>query len=146
LLKSVIILYAVCFVAYILFSRQPDYFDGTIIKAVVSRNAVNERNLPGAFVSFKIADSIYTVKADYFFKKYKTGQKVQVIYDTTNPANAAIYSVWVYWVRWQEIFFSILLIIVAYYGAVAITKNPTAESLAEQMQEKKIKRSKYDLP
>jgi len=64
---------------------------------------------------------------------------VQVIYDTTNPANAAIYSVWGYWVRWQEIFFSILLIIVAYYGAVAITKNPTAESLAEQMQEKKNK-------
>jgi len=72
------------------------------------------------------------------------GKQVQVIYETPDPAKAAVYSFWGYWITWSELIGSIALLIVTMEAAKAITKNPTAEAVIEQMEYKPEKKRRYD--
>jgi hypothetical protein len=70
---------------------------------------------------------------------------VLVIYDTSNPLNAAVYKWWGYWLRWNELIASILIPVVLYYAANAITSNPTPETLIEELEgNEHVKRKKYN--
>lgn len=143
--KLTIILYIICFPVYILFSRQPDYFDGekTIATIHFHNDSTSNSILPFAFYS--VSKTVYSVNAAYIFKSYKEGEKVSVIYEASQPAKGAVYSVWGYWIKWGEVLFSVVFLIVMFRIAVAITSNPTAEALMEQLEDKPVRKRKYDI-
>ena len=95
------------------------------------------------FASFLYDKKIYSVNASYLFRNFTEGQRVPLIYETSQPNKAAVYSWWGYWITWGETLFSTILLVLFYQVAVAITKNPSPESLIEQLEYKPQKRRKY---
>ena len=134
--KFVIILYITCFGLYILFSRQPDYFDGEKTKGIIHFMNDSATGKPYPAAVYRINKISYSINAAYLFKTYKEGEQVNIIYEASQPEKAAVYSLWGYWLQWSEILFSLVLLIGMFRAAVAITKNPTPEALIEQLESK----------
>lgn len=143
MIKITVILYLTCFSLYLFFSRNPDYFDGEITKATIHfiKDSASNELVPYAF--FKTDKKEYSVKAAYYFRSFKEGQKVDLIFEGSQPKQAAIYSWWGYWITIGEVAFSIGLLIVMYYIAISITNNPTPEAVMEQLNYKPVKKRKY---
>jgi hypothetical protein len=124
---------------YILFSRQPDWFDsemsnGTIIKTDSGWQA-----------AYNIGTVIHYAPAEYLFRQLEQNEKVKVIYEVSQPEYAAVYSWWGYWIRWQEILLSLIVFIGLYYVAIALNSNLTPEALMEQLEDKpKENKRRYD--
>ena len=142
--KLAIILYIVCFSVYVLFSRQPDYFDGELTKATIHfiKDSSSNEQLPFAF--YTINKKEYSVNASYFLRNLKEGEKVDLIYETSQPNKSSVYGWWGYWITPGEMLFSIGLLIVMVYIAVSITSNPTPEAVMEQLNYKPVKKRKYE--
>jgi hypothetical protein len=131
--------YIVCMFCYILFSRQPDWFDGERTQATVV-----ERN-DSLLAQYNINRVQHFAPTAYLFRNVKPGDRVQVIYEASQPAYATVYSWWGYWIRWQEILVSLLFFFGLMKAATAITSNPTPESLIDQLEGKEDGRKRrYD--
>lgn len=143
LYKSITILYLTCFACYILFSRQPDYFDGEKAPAVIHlmQDSAAHTIIPKAV--FNDGAKSYAVDARYFLRYPKENDKVEVIYETDKPEKAAVYMFWGYWITWGEMIATVLIYLALFQIAVAVTKNPTPESLIEQLEVRKEKKRKY---
>ena len=141
--KIAIILYLTCFSLYILFTRQPDYFDGELTKATIHfvKDSITNKQEPFAFYHTDKKD--YSVKAGYLFRKFSEGEKVDLIFEASRPKLGAVYSWWGYWITIGELLFSVGLLIVMVYIAISVTKNPTPEALMEQLNYKPGKKRKY---
>jgi hypothetical protein len=136
MLKTIIPFYIICFSLYIFFSRQPDYLDGEFTNGVIHYiKDSNQKQIPAVF--FTVDTSNYQAKASYLFRNLKENEKVTVIYDTSKPANAAVYTWWGYWLQWDELLASILIPFVFYYGATLITGRPTPKALLGELEEKR---------
>ena len=133
-----------CFGLYILFSRQPDYFDGETGRGVIHylKDTIHKELQPLAIYS--TGKKTYSVNASYVFRNYKEGEIVTVIYELSQPEKGAVYSWWGYWLTWGEMLFSFFLIFAFYKISAAVTKNPSPESLLEQLEYKPQKRKKYE--
>ena len=142
--KSITILYLVVFSTYIFFTRQPDYFDGEISTATIhwAKDSISKQPIPKAF--FSIGKNYYSVDARYVLRDLYEGKRLFVIYEESQPEKAAVYSWWGYWITAGELFCSMVLFIALFQVAVALTKNPTAESLIEQLDYNPEKKRKYD--
>jgi hypothetical protein len=143
--KFISILYLVIFSLYVWFSRQPDYFDGEFAPAtiVIVKDSTSQKQVAKA--SFTVGKMAYQVDADYLFRSYKSGEKVEVIYELSNPKKAAVYAFWGYWLTLGELIASIVMWLVLFQIAVGITKNPTPEALLEQLDYIPEKKTKYDM-
>lgn len=144
--KLVAVLYFVCFGLYVLFSRQPDYFDGEFFPATIHFTADSTGKVqPMAVFTFTHTDTI-KVPAGYVFRSLKEGQRVRVIYETARPQHAQVYAWWGYWFTWGECIFSIILLLALFQIAVQVTNKPTAEALREEqaMNEPQYKRKYKD--
>lgn len=141
--KTVIILYFFVYSTYILFTREPDFFNGETIPASIRfmRDSASAAIVPRAV--FILNRKEYAVDADYLFRSYEGNEKVTVIYELSNPAKGAVYSWWGYWIRWKELLSSIVLIFVLFQVAVGITKNPTPEALIEELESKPPRKRRY---
>jgi len=84
------------------------------------------------------------VDARYVLRDLYEGKRLFVIYEESQPEKAAVYSWWGYWITAGELFGSMVLFIALFQVAVALTKNPTAESLIEQLDYNPEKKRKYD--
>jgi hypothetical protein len=133
----------VCFPIYVLFSRRPDYFDGELTRGTIHFTN-DSTNQVQPFAVYSVNEEEYSVNAAYIFKHYNEGEVVRMIYEASQPEKGAVYSIWGYWLRWGELLFSILLLVVMYRAAVAITSNPTPESLIEQLENEPRKKRKYE--
>lgn len=142
--KSVIILYFIVFSAYILFSRQPDYFDGEIIPGIIhwSQDSISHKPIPKAY--FTIGKDTYSFDARYVLRNLPEAKKIRVIYQASQPQKAVVYSWWGYWITAVELVASVVLLFVLFQIAVVLTKNPTAESVIEQMDYKPEKKRRYN--
>ncbi|MBA4141211.1 MAG: DUF3592 domain-containing protein [Segetibacter sp.] len=140
--KTAIILYLVCFFSYILFSRIPDYFEGEFIEGVVTKAGFSSSlNQPQLVVDYKAGSETFQFKTNtWFLTTYKSGQKVTVIYDPSNPSQACMFTFIGYWLRWSELLFSIFFFIVLFKTAVFITGKNITEPLAP---EDRIRKRKY---
>jgi hypothetical protein len=139
--KTVLILYIVVFSTYILFSRQPDYFDGEYMPATIHFvKEENEKTTPRAF--FQLDKKEYNVNASYVFRSLEEGEKHEVIYEKEHPEKAAIYSFWGYWITWQELIGSAVLLILLFQVALKITSNPSPEALIEEIENEGPRRKK----
>ena len=87
---------------------------------------------------------MYQVGANYFLRNYQEGERVEVIYELSNPKKGVIYAFWGYWLTLGELIASIVMWFVLFQIAVGITKNPTPEALLEQIDYKPKKKTKYD--
>lgn len=142
--KGIAFLYLVCFLLYIIYSRDPDYFDGEINMATIhwQKDSLENISIPKAvFIENNVT---YAIDARYIFRNLPENKRVQVIYKLNKPTEAKVYSWWGYWINWKEILFSIILIIILFQVAVSINKNPTPQALLEQMEYKKEPKRKYD--
>jgi hypothetical protein len=144
LYKTVIILYIVVFCTYILFSRQPDYFDGEITTATIhwQNDSIQHQAIPKAV--FTIGKDVYAFDARYILRGLAENKIVNIIYEASNPNKAAVYSWWGYWIRAGELAASIILLLVLLRIAIVLNKNPAAESLKEQMEYKPEKKKRYN--
>ncbi|RFM27076.1 hypothetical protein [Deminuibacter soli] len=140
--KLVIVLYVVCFGLYVLFSREPDYFDGEVIPAVIHFAADSAHAKPVPRATFEMIGVHYSVNADYTFRQFKEGETVHVIYENAQPEKAAIYAIWGYWIRWQELLASVVLLVVGLRGAMAITSNPDP-NVKDEAEFPRRKKRKY---
>ncbi len=143
--KFVTILYFFIYCLYVWFSRQPDYFDGEFAPATIHfvTDVASQNQIAKA--SFTVGITSYKVNADYLFRNYQEGEKVEVIYELSNPKKAAVYAFWGYWLTLGELIASIVMWLVLFYVAVGITKNPTPEALIEQLEYLPEKKTKYDM-
>ena len=142
--KTILPFYIICFALYIFFTRQPDYLDGQFTTGII-HYIKDSAQKPLAKVFFTIDEKTYAANAAYSLRNLRESETVTVIYDTSNPANAAVYKWWGYWLRWNELIASILIPVVLYYAAKAITANPTPETLIEELEDKeRTKRKKYN--
>ena len=96
------------------------------------------------YATFSDGKTSYSVNAAYILRKLQSGQRVDIIYERSQPEKAAVYSWWGYWFTWGEIIFSVVLLIAFYKISTAVTKNPSPEALIEQMEYKPQKRRKYE--
>lgn len=86
----------------------------------------------------------FRVRADYYLRSWKAGEKTEVIYETARPDKGAVYLFWGYWIGLGELIASIVFLIGSYQVAVSITKNPTPEALIEQLEYKEPNKPRYD--
>lgn len=123
-----------------LFTRQPDYFDSEMTFGTVE-------NTGGKLVA-KFSDGHVTRQAvvPYEFLHHP-GEKVEVIYEASDPAKAKQYGVLGYWITFGELAASLFIILALYWVATSITRNPTPEALVEELEasKKKPRKPKYDL-
>ncbi len=132
--KSIIILYIVVFFTYVLFSRQPDYFDGEQMTATI--HFVKEQNdKTVAKAVFNVDKKDYAINAGYLFRSFEEGEKVDIIYEKEHPEKAAVYAFWGYWLTWKELIGSIVLLIVLYQAAIKITSHPAPDALIDELEE-----------
>jgi hypothetical protein len=144
LFKAVTILYLVCFGCYIAFTREPDYFDGEKSPAVIRwlPDSLTGRTIPKAV--FNDGKKEHAIDARYFLRELVNGEKVEVIYESDRPDKAAVYMFWGYWISLGELMATVLIYLALFQIAISVTRNPTAESLVEQLEFKEEKKRKYD--
>jgi hypothetical protein len=85
-------------------------------------------------VFFTVDTTGYKANAAYVFRSLKENEKITVIYDTSKPANAAVYKWWGYWLQWDELLASILIPFVFYFGASLITRHSPPKAFLEEME------------
>lgn len=141
--KGILILYLVCFGCYLLFTRQPDYFDGEKVPAIIQRQIGLSDGKPVLKAVFNTGTKEFSINPDYLFRNISEGQKLTVIYETGTPEKAAVYAFWGYWITWGELVMSVVLCFLLFQIAVSVTNNPSPESLAEQLGYKEEKKKKY---
>ena len=144
--KVVAILFITCYPLFVFYTREPDFQDSDYTKGIINftKDSQTHHTEPVAYFTFLHQE--YAVKADYLFKSYKEGQKVDIIYDTGDPSDASVYSLWGYWIRWKELLAIIAIFVGLYQLAATLTSNPTPEALIEELEgrKKKPRRKKYD--
>ena len=144
MLKAIIPFYIICFGLYIFFTRQPDYQDGEFTIGVIHyiKDSTRKPVIKAIFSVDRMPD---TIAAGYSFRHLEEGQTVKIIYETSEPAKAAVYSLWGYWLQWDELLASLLIPLLLFYAAKAITAGPTPEAVVEELEMQKIsERRKYD--
>jgi len=123
----------------VLFTRQPDYFDGQFTTGEIVR--IKEKLM----VAFSNGGVGYQVPVRSFL--HRPGEYVKVIYETSDPSNAQVYGFFDYWVTFGELIASFVIVGLLYWIATTVTKNPTPEALLEELEagKKKPRKPKYDL-
>ncbi len=131
MLRLLILIYVVCFGTYVLFTREPDYFDAEFCNGTVVEN--NQ-------IRYTVGGVNYTLNANYLFIKLPNGSTQKIIYNSSKPKLAHVYNWWGYWVRWQEVLVSVVVLGLLFFLAAAITKNPTPEALLQQLAPDTVQR------
>ena len=127
-----------------LFSRRPDFQDGEFTTGIV-HYVKDSTHTPVARAIFSINKIQDTIDAAYPLRNLKEMQTVEIIYETSDPSKAAVYSWWGYWLQWDELLASVLIPFILFYAAKAITVGPTPEALVEELEMRNPpKRRKYD--
>lgn len=142
--KSIFFLYLIIFGCYIVFTRVPDYFDGEKYPASIELKKDGATGLMKPMAVYQIAGKYYSINAAYPLLSYSADEKVEVIVEHEHIERGAVYRFWGYWITWGELAMSIIMAIALFQVAVSITKNPSPESLMEQLSYKEEKKTKYD--
>lgn len=146
MLRNVVILFLVIYPLYVLFTREPDYFDGEMYRATIHFIYDSAKQSKVPFAIYTIEHQTYSVPVSYLFRHFNEGEKVPIIYEETSPGKASLYSVWGYWIRWKELLSFLAIFFFFYFISVTITSNPTPETLLEELEnnQPKQRKRKYD--
>jgi hypothetical protein len=120
MIKSSLILFAVCFILYLPFSRVPDFVDSETAPATITAKG----------------DSVVAIYSEF-------GQRIEVIYELSHPEKSAINQIWGYWLIGKEVAWAFGLFAILLGVAYATTNQPHPDALAEQLSHKEENKSKY---
>ena len=138
MIKSAIILFISCFLVYLPFSRQPDYFDSEITPAVIKMKG---DSLVAEFSEYGKPHYLLLDKKEY---ASKIGARVEVIYELSAPEHVKINKVLGYWVLPNEIAWAFGIFAVLLGVAYATTHRPHPDALKEQLNFKQENKTKYE--
>jgi hypothetical protein len=138
LIKSSIILFLACFLIYLPFSRQPDFFDSETAPAIIKMKG---DSLVAEYSEYGIPHFMLLDKKEY---GSKIGSRVEVIYELSAPEHVKINKVMYYWVVPIEIVWSFGIFIVLLGVAYATTHRPHPDALLEQLNYKEDNKTKYE--
>ncbi len=144
LTKIVLPLYLVCLFCYILFTRQPDYFDSEFAQATMVNWPDTSNGKPVLMAEYSDGYKLHHIKVDYLFRDHQLGEKLTIVYEPKNPELAQEYAIMGYWMGWGELIWSLLLLGLSWGVAVSVTQNPTPEALLEQLNYKEPDKPRYD--
>ena len=99
--KTITIIYIALYGCFVLFARQPDYFDGEVTNATIHLVKDSATNALKPVAVFLVGANKYAVPASYPLRFVKEGDALKVIYESSNPKKAVVYSVWGYWILWD---------------------------------------------
>jgi hypothetical protein len=137
LIKSVLILFIACFLAYLPFSRTPDYFDSDTTPALI------EAHGDSVFAVFKEAGKLYKVALDQKTFQSKLGSRIEIRYELSAPEHAKINQMMGYWLVPKELLGAVFILLILLIAAYATTHRPDPASLKEQVEFKKEDTGKY---
>ena len=138
MLKSSIILFVVCFLLYLPFSRQPDYFDSDTAPAIIK---LKEGHIVAEYSEY---GKLYTIQVDSLTYHSRIGARVEVIYELREPAHAKINQAWGYWIIPEELAWSFGAFLVLLGVAYATTHRPHPNAIAEQLKGTNAPKKKYE--
>lgn len=141
--RSITIIYIILYGCFVLFARQPDYFDGEVTNATIHLAKDSATGELKPMANFSIGVSKYTAAASYPLRFVKEGDAVRVIYEPSNPKKAVVYNLWGYWILWDEFLVSSVIYLILFQVAVGITSNPTPEALLEQLEYQPKPKTRY---
>lgn len=126
-----------------MYTRKPDFFDGETAPAMVHwmYDSSTARTVP--MVLYRYGSKNHAIDSRYVFRNWREGKRLHVIFEKDEPSRAAPYVLWGYWIRWEEIIGSVIILLVLFQVAVQITSNPSPEALIEQLDHKEEKKRKY---
>lgn len=77
--RSISLIYLALYGCFVIFARQPDYFDGEITSATIhfAKDSTSQTNVPLA--NFSVGANKYSVKASYPLRPLSEGDKLEVI-------------------------------------------------------------------
>ncbi len=136
--KSAIILFVTCFLLYLPFSRQPDYFDSETAPAIIE---IKGDTITAHYSEF---GKSYYLKLETEKYKNKVGSKIEVIYELSRPEKAVINKAWGYWLIPMELAWSFGLFAVLLGIAYATTHRPHPAALDEQLNFTEVPKKKYE--
>lgn len=138
MLKSAIILFIVCFLFYLPFSREPDYFDSETAPATVK--LINEKLV----AEYSEYGKNYYIQVDSINYHDRIGARVEVIYELREPAHAKINKPWGYWLNPVELAWSFGIFTALLGVAYATTHRPHPKAIAEQLKGAEGSKKKYE--
>lgn len=138
MLKSSLILFLTCFLLYLPFSREPDYFDSETAPAMIVQEG------DSIVAQYNEFGKPYHIALDKGVYRTKIGNKIEVIYELSHPEKAAVNKLWGYWLipielAWSFGIFSVLLGI-----AFATTHRPHPSAIEEQLKSEDAPKKKYE--
>jgi len=137
LIKSSLILFFSCFLLYLPFSREPDYFDSETAPAIIVQE---EDSIVAKYNEFGKPFQIKLNTNDY---RSKIGFKVEVIYELSHPEKACLNELWGYWLLPKELAWSFGSFVVLLGIAFATTHRPHPNAIAEQLKGEEGPKTKY---
>jgi hypothetical protein len=137
MIKSSIILFVTCYLLYLPFSREPDYFDSETAPATIVTQG------DSVFALYSEFGKTFSLKLDKHVYASKIGQKTEVRYELRNPEKAAINQAWGYWFIANEMAWAFGVFAILLGAAFATTHKPHPDALAEQLSYKEEVKSKY---
>lgn len=134
-----LVLYIVCFICYVFFSRVPDYFEAELVNGVVTRAAFSaDDKHPVLTVQYRVGEDEFEYATNrWYLSSHKEGQKVPIIYNPSDPATASIYSFIGYWVTLKELFFTALVFVTLFIMAIMITGKSNGTLLEAESKKRK---------
>lgn len=136
--KSAIILFVVCFLLYLPFSRQPDYFDSDKAPATIK---LKDGHIVAEYSEY---GKYYFIQVDSMTYYNRIGARVEVIYELREPAHAKINQAWGYWIIPVELAWSFGAFVVLLGVAYATTHRPHPNAIAEQLKGTNAPKKKYE--
>lgn len=144
LTKIVVPLYLVCLFCYILFSRQPDYFDSEFAQATMVNWPGGDSGESILMAEYSDGYKMHHIRVSSLFREHQLGEKLTIIFEPKNPELAQEYAFLGYWMGLGDLIWSLVLLGISWGVAVSVTQNPTPEALLEQLNYKEPDKPRYD--
>ena len=140
MIKSSIILFLFCFFLYLPFSREPDYFDSETAPGIIQKQD-NAGKLVAVYSEF---GKQYSIPLDPVQYANRVGEKIELIYELSNPQKAVEHKIWGYWLIPIELAWSFGVFAVLLGIAYATTHRPHPSAIEEQLKGDDAPKKKYE--
>ncbi len=136
--QAAAILFIVCFSCYILFTRQPDYFEAEFTPGKVVLPDTTDIEIKA--VEYPVGQEMYTVPIEgWGASQVSNGEKVTVIYNPTIPSEGSLYTFFAYWIKLPELLAGATVFSLLFVSAIFITGKNQPDDLQETTNERKRK-------
>ena len=137
MIKAALILFFSCFLLYLPFSREPDYFDSESAPATVVQEG------DSIVAKYNEFGKPFQIKLDPIHYRSKIGTRIEVVYELSHPQKAAVNKIWGYWLLPNELAWSFGVFAVLLGVAYATTHRPHPNAIAEQLKAEEGPKTKY---